>query len=66
MGTKRSVQFFLNKEQLDNAEMVHSTLQSSGNLPKDASIGMLAKAVFMSFVDDMRGKKKDEKPEVKE
>lgn len=63
MGTKKSVQFYLNKEQLDNAKMVHSTLQSSGSLPKDASIGMLAKTVFMSFVDDMRGKKKEEPEE---
>lgn len=60
MGTKKSVQFYLNKEQLDKAEMVHATLQSSENLPRDASVGMLAKVVFLSFIDDFTGKKKKE------
>ena len=60
MGKRTTIQFFLNQGQAKDAKTVEKTLKNAGSLPEDASLNQVAKSVFMSFVDQMTGKKKEE------
>lgn len=54
--SKKSIQFFLNKEQMANARAVINALKKAGKIDEDVSEGRVAKAVFLAFIDDMMGK----------
>ena len=63
MANRTTIQFFLNQEQAKDAKTVEKTLKNAGSLPEEASLNQVAKSVFMSFVNDMTGKKKEEPEE---
>lgn len=59
MATKKSVQFYLNKEQMKTTETVIQTLKNSGAVDETISEGRIAKSVFLAFLGDMTTKKKE-------
>ena len=63
MPNRTTIQFFLNQVQAKDAKTVEKTLKNAGSLSEDASLNQVAKSVFMSFVDQMTGKKKEDPEE---
>ena len=66
MANRTTVQFFLNQEQAKDAKTVEKTVKKTGGLAEEASLNQVAKSVFISFVEEMTGKKKEKEPEVEE
>jgi len=63
MAKKTIVTFYLNKKEMRTAETVVKTLKSTGYISEEASMGQVAKHVFLAFLDDMlsaKNKKKEE------
>lgn len=57
-----NVSFFLNNEQLDKCDLVLKTLKSAGQVVAEVSLPQMAKATFVTFIEEMLeegGKKED-------
>jgi len=60
---KTIVTFYLNKQEMRTAENVVGTLKSMGAISEEASMGQVAKQVFLAFIQDMLSAKNKKKKE---
>ena len=60
------VSFYLNKREMRTAEAVIKTLKSTGHISEEASMGQVAKLVFLGFLEDMLSAKSKKKEEARE
>ena len=63
MVKKTIVTFYLNKKEMKTAETVVGTLKSTGYISEEASMGQVAKQVFLAFIQDMLSAKNKKKKE---
>ena len=61
MVKKTIVTFYLNKKEMKTAETVVQTLKSMGAISEEASMGQVAKHIFLAFLDDMLSSKEKKK-----
>jgi len=66
MVKRAIVSFYLNKSEMRTAETVVKTLKSMNAISEDASMGQVAKHVFLAFLDDMLSAKSKKKEEARE
>ena len=63
MAKKTIVTFYLNKKEMKTAETVVGTLKSMGAISEEASMGQVAKHIFLAFLEDMLSAKNKKKKE---
>ncbi|MCW3140561.1 MAG: hypothetical protein N2V72_00050 [Methanophagales archaeon] len=61
MVKKTIVTFYLNKKEMKTAETVVKTLKTMGAISEEASMGQVAKHIFLAFIDDMLSAKEKKK-----